>query len=134
MGKPAPSEDLVDREDEIKYLVSKMRSVSINYNIATIGYRRIGKTSILLKVRNILSKNKRFVVVYFDVKKNMGDPKIFLNKLEKEIFDAYINKLGALEKITVKAGKLSSAVTKITSAITSMKIKSIGSDIRSDGT
>lgn len=134
VGKPAPSEDLVDREDEVKYLVSKMRSASINYNIATIGHRRIGKTSILLKVKDILSKNKKFVVVYFDVKKNMGDPKIFLNKLEKEIFDAYADKLGTLEKITAKAGKLSSAVTKITSAITSMKIKSIGSDIRPDGT
>lgn len=133
VGKPAPSVDVIDREHEIKYLVSKMRSKGINYNVATIGHRRIGKTSILLKVRDILSRDKKFVVVYFDVKKNMAEPKIFLNRLEKTVFDAYMEKLSATEKIGARANKMSYTIPKILSAITSKKIKSIGADLSPDG-
>lgn len=134
VGKPAPPEDLVDRESEISYLKTRVISTTLNYNVATIGYRRVGKTSILLKLKHILSKEKKFVVVYFDVKKNMGEPKIFLTRLGKAIFDAYLEKLGTMEQISAKTKKYSSIIPTIISAITSKKIKSIGADISPDGT
>ena len=134
IGKPTPPEDLVDRKSEITYLKTRLISTSLNYNVAVIGYRRIGKTSILLKIKDILSKDKKFVVVYFDVKKNMGEPKIFITRLARAIFDAYLDKLGAMEKISAKTKQYSSIIPKLVSAITSKKIKSIGADISPDGT
>jgi AAA+ ATPase superfamily predicted ATPase len=134
IGQPASPEDLIDRENEVQYLISRMKSPSINYNVAVIGFRRIGKTSILRKVENLLSKYDKFVIVYFDVKKNMAEPKIFLTRLEKTIFEAYIEKLTTLEKSKAKASKAINIISHITSAISGKKIKSISTEISTDGT
>src|SRR5438445_7148808 len=104
IGKPAPPDELVDREEEVNGIVSKMKS-KINYNIAVIGYRRIGKSSILEKAADILSRDDKTVVVYFDVKKYLGDPKSFLINLQTSIFNAYLRKLGKLGKLKAKAGR-----------------------------
>lgn len=133
IGKPAPPEDLMDRREEVKYIVTKMKSKGISYNLAILGYRRIGKTSILFKVKEILSRHGETAVVYFDVKENMAEPKMFLTRLEKAIFDAYLEKLNFSTKIGTKANRATEIFTKIREALTSKKIKSITANISSNG-
>lgn len=130
IGKPALPDELVDRDGEVNTIVSKMKS-KINYNLAVVGYRRIGKSSILAKAAHILSKDEKTIVVYFDVQKHLGDPKSFLTDLQIAIFNAYLKKLGRLGKIRAKANKSVDLVSKITEALTSKKIKGIGIDITS---
>lgn len=125
IGKPASPDELVDREDEVKDIVTKMKS-KINYNIAVVGYRRIGKSSILEKAADILSKDDKTVVVYFDVQKFLGDPKSFLMNLQSAIFNAYVKKLNKLGKLKAKAGKSFDFIGKIAEALSSKKIKGIG--------
>jgi AAA+ ATPase superfamily predicted ATPase len=132
-GAPSQPSDLIDRETEVNTIVSKMKS-SINYNIAIIGYRRIGKSSILLKAKQILSKNQKIVVVYFDVKKNLGEPKIFLSRLQKAIFYAYLEKLGFLGKVKARTAQAKTIPSKILETLTSKKIKSTGFEIGPEGT
>ncbi|MDE1765535.1 MAG: AAA family ATPase [Thaumarchaeota archaeon] len=127
IGKPASPDELVDRDSEVNAIVSKMRS-RINYNLAVIGYRRIGKSSILTKAAHILSKGDKTVVVYFDVKKYLGDPKSFLVNLQAAIFNAYLKKLGRLERIKAKTWSLD-PVGKIAEALSSKRIKGIGMEI-----
>ena len=93
IGGPAAPTDLVDRKKEIEYLMTRMTTRDINYNVAVLGYRRIGKSSILMKLYDNLSKKKHIIPVYFDVQKNMAEPRIFFEHLQKSIFDAYLMKL-----------------------------------------
>lgn len=133
VGKPAPPEDMVDRKEEIKYITSKMTAGGISYNLAILGYRRIGKTSILLKAKETLSRHEDIAVVYFDVKQNMAEAKTFLTRLEKAIFDAYMEKLGLSTKIGAKASKATEVFVKIREALASKKVKSITANISSNG-
>lgn len=133
VGRPAPPEDLIDRKEEVKYIVDKMRTKGISYNLAILGYRRIGKTSILFKVKKTLSKDEKTAVVYFDVKQNMAEPKMFLTRLEKTIFDSYLEKMNFPAKIGTKANKATEFFTKIRDALTSKKVKSISVNISSKG-
>lgn len=123
----------MDRKEEVKYIVTKMKSKGISYNLAVLGYRRIGKTSILFKVKEILSRQGETAVVYFDVKENMAEPKMFLTRLEKAIFDAYLEKLGFSTRIGTKANRATEFFAKIREALTSKKVKSITADISSNG-
>lgn len=132
-GQPALPGELVDRENEVESIISSMKS-KVGQNIAVIGYRRIGKTSILVKVKDELSKEKNIVVVYFDVKKNMAEPKIFLTRLEKAIFSAYLEKISTVQKLKTKASKAKSIPPKLIEAITSKKIKGFGIQISPEGT
>jgi AAA+ ATPase superfamily predicted ATPase len=93
IGKPAPPEEIVDRKDEVKKIVEMCANEKINYAIALLGYRRIGKTTILAKAAQELD-SRGVLVVYFDVKKNLGDPAGFLNRLEKTVFDEYLRHMG----------------------------------------
>lgn len=132
-GKPSPPEHLIDRKSEIKEILSKIKNKTIDYNIALLGYRRIGKTSILLKIKEMLLKEKNYVVVYFDVKENMGEPKLFLSRLEKTIFNAYIEKLSLTQKTVAKKDQINKIFTIIRTKLISKKIKSIGVDISIEG-
>ena len=132
IGKPSEPEDLVGRIDEVETVVSKMKS-RIGYNVVLIGYRRIGKSSILKKVEHILSSDQKTVVVNFDVQYNLGEPKTFLKNLQTAIFDAYSEKLGTVQKIKARAKRLD-IVPKITSALFSKKIKGIGIELSTDTT
>lgn len=134
VGKPAPPKDLVDRKKEIRYIVEKIKSEKISYNIALLGYRRIGKTSILLKVKSHLDKDPRFVTVYFDVHQNMAEPKTFLSRLEKAIFDAYLERLGMSAKMGTKTKKSLEVFSRIKDALGSKRIKSISASLSTDGT
>lgn len=127
IGKPAPPEELVDREAEVGDIVKKIRT-KINYNIALIGYRRIGKSSILHKVADILSKDEKTLVVYFDLQKNLGDPKMFLTALQAAIFNAYAKKFGKMKKIRAKLGT-ANIIGKMTEILSSKKIKGISMEI-----
>lgn len=133
IGKPAQPKDLIDRKNECDYLLERLRSKKINYNIALLGYRRIGKTSILQKVQSHLDKDANFVIVYFDVKHHMTEPKAFLNRLEKAIFDAYVAKLNTSSKISTKTSKSLEIFSRIKDALESKKIKSVSARIGTDG-
>jgi AAA+ ATPase superfamily predicted ATPase len=128
IGKPALPDELVDREEEVKNIVSKMRS-KINYNIAMLGYRRIGKSSILSKAAYILSKDDKIVVVYFDVQKFMGGPKSFLINLQSTIFNAYVKKLTKIGRLKAKASRSFDSIGKIADALYSKKIKGIAVEL-----
>lgn len=125
IGRPASPDELVDRKEEVESILKKLQS-RISYNLALTGYRRIGKSSVLSKVADILSRDERTVVVYFDVEKKLGDPRIFLTSLQAAIFDAYAKKLGRLGKAKVKA---SSIVAKIADILSSNKIKGISLEL-----
>jgi AAA+ ATPase superfamily predicted ATPase len=132
VGQPVHPRDLVDRESEVKKMISDMKS-SINYNIAVLGYRRIGKTSILMKVRYELDKSDRIAVAYFDVKKNMSEPRTFLTRLQKAIFDAYLARLELKERIGLKASRAGRVPSAIFDALRSKKIKGVGVEMGPDG-
>ncbi len=123
----------MDRKEEVRHIVTKMKSKGISYNLAILGYRRIGKTSILFKVKEILSKDEEIAVAYFDVKQNMAEPKMFLTRLERAIFDAYLEKLNFSTKVGTKASRATEVFTKVREALTSKKVKSITADISSSG-
>lgn len=130
IGRPALPDELVDRKDEVETILEKIRS-KISYNLALIGYRRIGKSSILQKAADSLSKDDKTVVVYFDIEKKLGDPKIFLTSLQSAIFEAYAKKLGRLGKAKIKASEIAAHITDI---LSSKKIKGMGLEIRPGAT
>ena len=93
VGKPSPPEEIVDRQKEVEQVAGRCSNRKINYAIALLGYRRIGKTTILLKVKEEL-ESRGVLVVYFDVKKNLSDPASFLNRLQKTVFSEYLRHTG----------------------------------------
>lgn len=133
IGSPVSPKELVDRKEQLDYLTSRMKSRSINYNVAVLGHRRIGKTSILVKLEDELSRDKKFAVVYFDVQKNMAEPRIFFSRLQKAIFDTYLEKLSGLQKTSAKISKIGQFFGNLQSAIESARIKTIGAELRADG-
>ncbi len=133
IGSPAAPAELIDRKEEVKELLTKMRSKSINYNVAVLGYRRVGKTSVLTKLKDELSNDKNIIPIYFDVQKNMAEPKIFFTRLGKTILDAYVQKLSTLQKIQAKTRIAADTTVKLLGAIKSKKITSFSTHITPDG-
>ena len=130
VGSPSTPEGLVGRQEEVKEIVDKMKS-GIGYNLALIGYRRIGKSSVLAKVGDILDGDKKTVVVNFDVQYNMGEPKSFLRNLQGAIFEAYMKKLGTFQRLHAKA-KHPEFISRIASALSSKKIRGVGVEMYTD--
>ncbi|MDH2902308.1 MAG: ATP-binding protein [archaeon] len=93
VGKPSPPEEIVDRTEEVDGIVERCSNEKVNYAIALLGYRRIGKTTILLKAKERL-ESRGVLVVYFDVKKNLSDPANFLKRLQKIAFGEYFRQMG----------------------------------------
>jgi len=134
IGSPASPKELIDRKEELADLLTKMKSRSINYNVAVIGYRRIGKTSILVKLQDLLEKEEKLIPIYFDVQKNMTEPKIFFTRLQKTIFDGYIQKLSGTQKAkTVTTKIMGEILSKLLDAFKSKKITSISAQITAEG-
>jgi AAA+ ATPase superfamily predicted ATPase len=129
IGEPAPPSELVDRDEEVKELVSYCTNPKINYNVAVIGHRRVGKSSILKKVESELLK-KGLAVVYFDVKKNLSDPEVFLRRLESEIFSAYIRSLRGGKKVRAEAGKIGAELIQALSGLLAKRIKGVGVEVK----
>ena len=65
IGRPAPPEEIVDRKDEVEQIVGMCTNEKINYAVALLGYRRIGKTTILAKTAEELD-SRGVLVAYFD--------------------------------------------------------------------
>ena len=134
IGSPASSHDLIDRKKELSELYTKMSSKSINYNVAVLGHRRVGKTSILMKLYDKLEKDANIIPIYFDVQKNMAEPKIFFTRLQKTIFDAYIQKSSGIEKIKASTKITTELVGKLIDAAKSKKITGISAEMTNQGT
>lgn len=117
IGKPSPPEEIVDRQREVSDIVDRCANKKINYAIALLGYRRIGKTTILLKTKEELESSK-VLVVYFDVRKNLSDPRSLLDRLQKAVYSEYLRQslsqkkpLKALRNVTEQAfHSISSAI------------------------
>ena len=90
-GPPAGPVAAVGREAETSDLVSKMLSRRIKYNVAVVGHRRIGKTTILRRAMHELAGHNNVAVAYFDVRENMAEPRRLLGSLANTILDAYMS-------------------------------------------
>ncbi|MEM3144047.1 MAG: ATP-binding protein [Candidatus Nitrosotenuis sp.] len=126
IGRPAAPNEIIDRDAEVESILKKLQSRT-SYNIAMIGHRRIGKSSILQKVADILSAEKKTVVVYFDLQRRLGDPRTFLASLQGAIFDAYAKKIGRFAKAKIKASNITAAIAEV---LSSKKIKGIGLEMK----
>ena len=110
IGKPAS--DIVDREEEILNLVTSLADPAKHVNHALIGPRRIGKTTILLKVKEELEK-KKIITVYIDLSIYKFSPYDFTQNVMNQITRAYAKDLGKLEKATVALSNLLKTLTKL---------------------
>ena len=132
IGKPVPAAVLIDRDEIVNKLVKDISNSRIHPSFALLGYRRIGKTSILLKVKEELER-RELVVVYFDVKERATDPEGFLRDLEEALLSAYSNYLGGFQKVALKASGLPRAIAqKVIDLVSS--VESFGVELSPDGT
>jgi hypothetical protein len=95
IGKP--SAEPVDRKQEISDMVSGLSSDRKNVNFALLGQRRIGKTTILWKVREELSE-RGLNVVYLDLSLYKYTPVEFAQTVMSQITRNYARGLGKLER------------------------------------
>ncbi len=130
IGRPVPPEKLIDREEIIDKLVENLSNPDINTCYSLLGYRRIGKSSILLKVKEELEK-KGLIVVYYDVKERLSDPESFLVDLQTEILQEYAKHTGLAAKLSMKAAEAKRFALKLTEIISS--VDEIGLEISPDG-
>jgi len=107
-----PQREVVDREEEITRLVNGLSDPTKHVNYALIGPRRIGKTTILLKVRNDLQR-KGIIVVYADLSVYRFSPYDFAQNLMSQITNAYAKDLGKMEKASVFLGNILKTLTKL---------------------
>ena len=110
MGKPA--REVVDREEEIAKLVRSLSDPSKEVNFALIGPRRIGKTTILLRVKEELER-RQTMVVYVDLSVYRFSPYDFAQNVMSQITKAYARDLGRVEKATVTIGNLLKTMKKL---------------------
>jgi AAA+ ATPase superfamily predicted ATPase len=110
VGKPA--REIVDREEEIAKLVGSLSDPSKEVNYALIGPRRIGKTTILLRVREELER-RRIMVVYVDLSIFRFSPYDFAQSVMSQITKAYARDLGRVEKAAVAIGNLLKTMKKL---------------------
>jgi len=110
VGKP--SLELVDRQQEISEIVSGLSSSRRNVNYALVGHRRIGKTTILWKVRQELSQ-LGFNVVYLDLSVYRFTPVEFAQAVMSQITENYAKSLGKVDKATVTISNLLKTLLKL---------------------
>jgi len=110
VGKP--QKEIVDREEEVAKLVSSLSNPSKHVNYALIGPRRIGKTTILLKVRRDLQR-KGVTTVYIDLSVFRFSPYDFAQSVMSQITNAYAKDLGKIEKAQVTLGNLIKTLKKL---------------------
>jgi AAA+ ATPase superfamily predicted ATPase len=98
-------ERIVDREKEIGTLVSNLSDPSKNINYALIGFRRIGKTTILHEAARKLMK-KDIIVVSIDFSLRKYDPPGFLKDMLNEVSVGYYRLAGKKEQVldNIRAG------------------------------
>ena len=134
IGSPVAPGAMVDRKAETSDLVTKILSKKTNYNIALVGHRRIGKTSILYKAREELARHDNVAVAYFDVRENLTEPRQFLEALESAIFGAYLaNRRSALGSAAAGRERAARLVAKAAAALATKRIRSVELGVNSEG-
>jgi len=93
VGKPVAGEYFVNREDELGSMVSMLSAVSsgASSNVALIGLRRTGKTSLFENVRQRLMKTERIVPVLFNCF-GISTKTRFSRAFMQEVTQGYISK------------------------------------------
>ena len=133
-GPPAVPGNVVDRGAETSDIVSRMLSRKINYNVAVVGHRRIGKTTILRKAMHELAGHSNVAVAYFDVRENMAEPRLFLGALAKAILDAYMSAKRSRPGSTAEGrDRTLKLASRATAALLSRQIKSVELGVGGDG-
>jgi len=132
IGKPIPPTMLINREEIVSKLVKDLSNPKIHASFALVGYRRVGKTSVLLKTKMELER-RGLVVAYFDVKERATDPEGFLSDLETELITAYSNHLTTFQKVRQKAQDLRKGIVQKVSNLVS-SVEDIGLEISPAGT
>ncbi|MGP8057836.1 MAG: AAA family ATPase [Nitrososphaerales archaeon] len=96
---------IVDRKQEIGTLVSDLADSSKNLNYGLIGFRRIGKTTILQEVAKELTR-KGLIVVSIDFSLRKYDPAGFFKDMLNETSRGYYRVAGKKEQVLddVRAG------------------------------
>lgn len=107
VGKP--SDNVVDRKDEVTKIVSSMTNPKINSNYALLGHRRIGKSTILLEAKRRLEK-QNVIVGYIDLGEYRYSPVDFAESLTERMTAAYAR---ALPKSSRTIAKIGSALTQL---------------------
>ncbi len=110
VGKP--SVELVDRQREVSEIVSGLSSARKNVNYALLGHRRIGKTTILWKVRQELIQ-LGLNVVYLDLSMYKLTPLEFAQAVMSQITRNYAKDLGKVDKATMIISTLIRTLTKL---------------------
>ncbi len=110
VGKP--QKEVIDREEEIEKLVKSLSDPSKQVNYALIGPRRIGKTTILLKVKEQLENNK-IIVAYVDLSIYKFSPYDFAQNIMSQVTRAYAKDLGKTEKASTIIANLLKTLTKL---------------------
>ena len=112
MAVGKPQKEIVDREEEIAKLESSLLDPAKDVNYALIGPRRIGKTTILLKVKEVLER-RGIIVVYVDLSVYRFSPYDFAQSIMSQITRGYAKDLGNVEKASVVLGNLIKTLTKL---------------------
>ena len=134
IGSPADPANVVDREAETSDLVSKMLSRKINYNVAVVGHRRIGKTTILRRAMHELAGHSNVAVAYFDVREHLTEPHLLLGALERTILDAYMSaKRPRQRSMAAGRDRVLRLANRATAALLSKKIKSVELGVSGEG-
>jgi AAA+ ATPase superfamily predicted ATPase len=110
IGKP--QREVIDRDEEIEKLVHSLSDPSKHVNYALIGPRRIGKTTILLKVKERLEA-KGAIVAYVDLSVFRFSPYDFTQNMMSQITKAYAKDLGKIEKASIVLSNLLRTLTKL---------------------
>jgi len=110
IGKP--SVEPVDRKHEISTIVNGLCSSGKNVNFALLGQRRIGKTTILWKVREELSE-RGLDVVYLDLSLYKYTPVEFAQTVMAQITRNYARGLGRLERAQTIISNLLTVLSKL---------------------
>lgn len=95
IGNPVHGDLFAGRKELIEELANSLGSREITQNFAMIGYRRIGKSSVMRVVKDELDKDKNMIVVYLDVQQiipfNIDE---FFRVYASSLLEAYCRKKG----------------------------------------
>jgi len=111
VGKPP--EDPVDREWEVGKIVDAMTDPKANANYALVGHRRIGKSTILAKVKRILDEDDRVIVGYIDLGEFRHSPVGFAETLTESLTESYSRTLPRTSKVIQSVASAMSQIREI---------------------
>jgi len=102
IGKPP--EDVIDRETEVNRILKTMTDKKANANFALIGHRRIGKSTILHKVKRELEENRTAacIPVYVDLGEYRYSPVELAEVLTEQLTRAYAKGLPKASQLVAR--------------------------------